>query len=119
MECPTCHFNNSGDLNFCVECGNKLQIICPICCFGNSPNYKFCGKCGHDLKHLPIAVESKLGRSLKDIIKSKTVEIEKQIIIKSLDDCGGNVSKAASLLGISRKGLQLKMIKYELRKDKG
>jgi two-component system response regulator AtoC len=56
------------------------------------------------------------GKSFKEIIKSKTAEIEKQMIITALDDCGGNVSKAASRLGLSRKGLQLKMIKYDLRK---
>jgi len=33
-----------------------------------------------------------------------------------LDDCGGNVTRAAQQLGFSRKGLQLKMIKYNLRK---
>ncbi|MBN2514759.1 MAG: sigma-54-dependent Fis family transcriptional regulator [Deltaproteobacteria bacterium] len=55
-------------------------------------------------------------KSFKEIIKSKTAEIEKQMIITALDECGGNVSKAASRLGLSRKGLQLKMIKYDLRK---
>jgi two-component system response regulator AtoC len=33
-----------------------------------------------------------------------------------LNECGGNVTKAAAQLGLSRKGLQLKMIKYKLRK---
>jgi DNA-binding protein Fis len=36
--------------------------------------------------------------------------------MRVLDECGGNVTKAAVHLGMSRKGLQLKMIKYELRK---
>jgi two-component system response regulator AtoC len=58
----------------------------------------------------------KPGKSFKEIIKSKTAEIEKQMIITALDECGGNVSKAATRLGLSRKGLQLKMIKYDLRK---
>ena len=38
------------------------------------------------------------------------------MIIKSLEESGGNVTKAAKELGLSRKGLQLKMIKYDLRK---
>jgi len=38
------------------------------------------------------------------------------MIARVLDECEGNVSKAASQLGLSRKGLQLKMIKYDLRK---
>ena len=55
-------------------------------------------------------------KSFKDIIKNKTAEIEKQMIIKVLEECNGNITKAASQLGLSRKGLQLKLIKYNLRK---
>lgn len=55
-------------------------------------------------------------KSFKDIIKSKTAEIEKQMIIKVLEECNGNITKAASQLGLSRKGLHLKLIKYNLRK---
>ena len=55
-------------------------------------------------------------KSFKDIIKSKTEEIEKKMIIEVLEECDWNVTKAATQLGLSRKGLQLKMIKYNLRK---
>ena len=55
-------------------------------------------------------------KSFKDIIKSKTEEIEKKMIIQVLEECDWNVTKAATQLGLSRKGLQLKMIKYNLRK---
>lgn len=55
------------------------------------------------------------GKTFKEIIKAKTAEIERAMIKQTLDDCGGNVSKAAAALGLSRKGLQLKMIKYDLR----
>jgi len=65
---------------------------------------------------LPAADSSTPGKAFKDIIKSRTAEIEKQMIARVLDECEGNVSKAASQLGLSRKGLQLKMIKYDLRK---
>ncbi len=41
---------------------------------------------------------------------------EKQMILQCLEESGGNVTRAAKLLGLSRKGLQLKMIKYNLRK---
>jgi class 3 adenylate cyclase/tetratricopeptide (TPR) repeat protein len=37
-------------MQFCVECGARLEINCPICGFGNSSTFKFCGKCGHDLR---------------------------------------------------------------------
>ncbi len=55
-------------------------------------------------------------KSFKEIIKSKTEEIERQMIVKVLEECDWNVTKAAAQLGLSRKGLQLKMIKYNLRK---
>jgi len=51
----------------------------------------------------------------KEFIKQQTNEVEKQLIAQALAQCGGNVSKAARKLGLSRKGLQLKMIKYNLR----
>ncbi|MBN2568543.1 MAG: sigma-54-dependent Fis family transcriptional regulator [Deltaproteobacteria bacterium] len=61
---------------------------------------------------------SKSGESFKELIKSRTEEIEQDIIKRALEECDGNVSKAALQLGISRKGLQLKMIKYDLRRRK-
>jgi class 3 adenylate cyclase/tetratricopeptide (TPR) repeat protein len=36
-------------VNFCVECGSKLEIICPECGYSNSLSHKFCGGCGHKL----------------------------------------------------------------------
>jgi len=54
--------------------------------------------------------------ALKDWIKNQTEEIERQMLTKVLDECGDNVTRAAKQLGMSRKGLQLKMIKYGLRK---
>ncbi|MDD5534071.1 MAG: sigma-54 dependent transcriptional regulator [Syntrophales bacterium] len=59
------------------------------------------------------------GKPFKDLIKSRTEEVEKKIIVKVLDECDGNVTRAAKQLGVSRKGLQLKMIKYNLRKEPG
>ena len=51
----------------------------------------------------------------KDVIRSQTEEVERQLILRALDDCDGNVTRAAKVLGLSRKGLQLKMIRYQLR----
>ena len=56
-------------------------------------------------------------RSFKNILKGRTERIEKDMIIKVLKECGGNVSKTALQLGLSRKGLQLKMAKYNLRRQ--
>jgi len=55
-------------------------------------------------------------KSFKEIIKNKTGEIERQIIVKVLKECNWNVTKAAMQLGLSRRGLHLKMTKYNLRK---
>jgi len=63
------------------------------------------------------AVDLSSEKPLKELVKSRTEEVEKQLIAKILDECGQNVTKAAQQLGFSRKGLQLKMIKYGLRKD--
>lgn len=55
-------------------------------------------------------------RPMRKIVKDQQAEIEKQAIIMILDECGGNVTKAALQLGLSRTGLQLKMKKYNLGK---
>jgi two-component system, NtrC family, response regulator AtoC len=52
----------------------------------------------------------------KDQMRSHMENVERQMIIQCLEESGGNVTRAAKLLGLSRKGLQLKMIKYSLRK---
>jgi DNA-binding NtrC family response regulator len=52
----------------------------------------------------------------RDVLKSHMEEMEKQIIARCLEECDGNVTRAAERLGLSRKGLQLKMIKHRLRK---
>jgi DNA-binding NtrC family response regulator len=53
---------------------------------------------------------------VKKLIKEQSEEIERQMILEVLEACGHNVTRAARELGMSRKGLQLKMIKYNLRK---
>jgi DNA-binding NtrC family response regulator len=52
--------------------------------------------------------------SLKDSIRSTTAEIEKQAIIKALKECKGNRSKAAKLLGISRRTIINKIKLYNI-----
>ena len=49
MQCPKCQFENPEGAKFCVECGNKIEIICPQCGFVNSPDFKFCSECGQKL----------------------------------------------------------------------
>lgn len=52
----------------------------------------------------------------RKFIKSQTAEVEKRMIERILEECSGNITHAAKRLGFSRKGLQLKMVKYNLRK---
>jgi two-component system response regulator AtoC len=54
---------------------------------------------------------------LKDLVRETTWQLEKQYIIRALDETGGNVTRAAALLKISRKSLQNKMKEFGLRQD--
>lgn len=51
---------------------------------------------------------------LKTILKEQIDPIEKDIILNALKRTHGNVSRAAILLGLSRKGLQLKLRKHAI-----
>jgi len=84
MKCPKCQFENPEDMKFCVECGNKLELICPKCGFGNSPSFKFCGECGHDLS-LPsepapkeLSFDEKLDKIQRYLPKGLTEKILSQ-----------------------------------------
>jgi DNA-binding NtrC family response regulator len=57
------------------------------------------------------------GTEGQDVLKSHMGQMERQIIARCLEECGGNVTRAAERLGLSRKGLQLKMIKHHLRRQ--
>ncbi|PKN64714.1 MAG: DNA-binding response regulator [Deltaproteobacteria bacterium HGW-Deltaproteobacteria-10] len=72
---------------------------------------------------LKATLENSLGaqpaddkKPFKDFMRDHVENVEKQMIINCLEETGGNVTKAAQQMGLSRKGLQLKMIKYNLRK---
>ncbi len=57
--------------------------------------------------------------SLKDIVRMKAAELEKDLITKALEETVGNVTRAAKLLQISRKSLQTKMKEFGLRDEGG
>ena len=76
----------------------------------------------------PAAVEDDLDEtdpagassgSLKDIVRAETSRVERELIVKALDETGGNVTQAARLLKISRKSLQMKMKELGLRDREG
>ena len=52
---------------------------------------------------------------LKEIVRAHTESIEKDLITRALEETGGNVTKAARTLAISRKSLQNKMKELGLR----
>ncbi len=52
---------------------------------------------------------------LKAQVKEATVRLERELIVKALQQTGGNVTQAARLLKISRKSLQIKMKELGLR----
>ena len=64
----------------------------------------------------PSATPDIAGKAFKEAVREQTGDVEKAMIVKALEECDGNVTRAAQQLGVSRKGLQLKMIKYNLRK---
>ena len=57
--------------------------------------------------------------SLKDIVRAETSRVERELIVKALEETTGNVTQAARLLKISRKSLQMKMKEFGLRDKDG
>src|SRR5690606_17837500 len=67
----------------------------------------------------PTQVTTPVGGSghdgLKEQVKAAMSRLERELIVKALEQTSGNVTHAARLLKISRKGLQLKMKELGLR----
>jgi two-component system, NtrC family, response regulator AtoC len=66
-------------------------------------------------------LSSELGSSstdgLKEQVKAAMSRLERELIVRALEQTSGNVTHAARLLKISRKGLQLKMKELGLREQ--
>jgi DNA-binding NtrC family response regulator len=56
---------------------------------------------------------------LKEAVREATARIERDLILRALRQTGNNVTHAARMLKISRKGLQLKMKEHGLREESG
>ncbi|MEM6533084.1 MAG: sigma-54 dependent transcriptional regulator [Myxococcota bacterium] len=65
----------------------------------------------------PVNLEELNDASLKDIVRQRTSALEKELIQGTLEQTGGNVTRAAERLRISRKGLQNKMKELGLREE--
>src|SRR5207247_1379432 len=67
----------------------------------------------------PMAAEEPVARagatSLKEIVRAETERVERELILRALEETGGNVTQAARKLKISRKSLQTKMKELGLR----
>ncbi|MGD8948163.1 MAG: adenylate/guanylate cyclase domain-containing protein, partial [Desulfobacterales bacterium] len=84
MNCPKCQFENPEGAKFCVECGNKIEIICHSCSSNNSPSFKFCRECGQKLsipfEALPkdLSFDEKLTKIQKYLPRGLTEKILSQ-----------------------------------------
>jgi DNA-binding NtrC family response regulator len=61
------------------------------------------------------AIASPTGASMKEIVRQAQAELERELIARALEETGGNVTRAAKRLQISRKSLQVKMKELGLR----
>jgi DNA-binding NtrC family response regulator len=61
------------------------------------------------------AIASPSGASMKEIVRQAQAELERELIARALEETGGNVTRAAKRLQISRKSLQIKMKELGLR----
>jgi len=61
------------------------------------------------------AIASPSGASMKEIVRHAQAELERELIARALEETGGNVTRAAKRLQISRKSLQVKMKELGLR----
>ncbi len=66
-----------------------------------------------------IDEHAEISGSLKEVVRAETARVERELIVKALDETGGNVTQAARLLKISRKSLQMKMKEFGLRDREG
>jgi transcriptional regulator with PAS, ATPase and Fis domain len=56
------------------------------------------------------------GASFKEIVRRQTQSVERGLIEKALEETSGNITRAADKLGLSRKGLQLKLKELGLKR---
>ncbi len=61
-----------------------------------------------------LPTQPPMPRPKVDNLKEAVSDLEKERIIQALRDCGGNQTKAAELLGISRRTLVNRLDQYDL-----
>ncbi|NUM87619.1 MAG: sigma-54-dependent Fis family transcriptional regulator [Bdellovibrionales bacterium] len=55
--------------------------------------------------------------NFREIVRRQTHSLERELIERALEELDGNVTRTAEYLGISRKGLQLKMKELGIKRD--
>lgn len=81
MECPKCQYDNRKEAKFCLECGEKLELLCPHCDKTLPPSAKFCDECGHKISQpankpsVDISFQKKLDKIQKYLPKGLTKKI--------------------------------------------
>jgi len=84
MQCPKCQFENREGVNFCIECGNRLETQCSNCNHLNPPESKFCEECGSTLSQTfektpkAFSFDEKLEKIQKYLPKGLTEKILSQ-----------------------------------------
>jgi len=63
----------------------------------------------------PPSMTEARASSLKELVRQETERVERELIVRALEETGGNVTQAARKLKISRKSLQNKMKEFGLR----
>lgn len=66
----------------------------------------------------PDFSDVELDGNLKELVRTHSLEVEQDLILRALAEDGWNVTRAARRLGISRKSLQVKMKEYGLRRNR-
>lgn len=68
-----------------------------------------------EVKDLPYEIQTgKAGKASKDGLQGKKDDYEKKMIVKALEEAGGNKVKAAKALKVSRAALMAKIKKYKI-----
>jgi DNA-binding NtrC family response regulator len=70
---------------------------------------------GPELQPADFGIEELPSASGPDALKAATADAERRVLREALESCGQNVTRAAEQLGLSRRGLQLKMKDLGLR----
>ncbi len=70
---------------------------------------------GPELLPAEMTKDAAAEHSLRDTLSLKVAGAEKEMILEALERAGGNRTKAAKLLGISRASLYNKLRQYDIR----